>query len=137
MTTRFHDRHDAGGQLAALLEPYRGARPVIVGIPRGGVPVAAEVARALGSPLDIAVVRKVGAPRNQEYAIGAVAEGGVRLLNDEAVRTLRISTAQLLSLLARAESDLHERLRRYRGVRSPVALGGRMAILVDDGLATG
>ncbi len=134
---RFENRHDAGRRLAALLEPYRDERPVVVGIPRGGVPVAAEVARALGAPLDVAVVRKIGAPQNPEYAIGALAEGGVHVLSDAAVRALGISEVQLRSLIARTDRDLSERLRRYRGAREPVELSGRTAILVDDGLATG
>jgi predicted phosphoribosyltransferase len=133
----FQDRHDAGRRLAVLLEPFRGERPVVVGVPRGGVPVAAEVARALGAPLDVAVVRKIGAPRNPEYAIGALAEGGVHVLSGEAVRALGLSDTALEALIARVEGELAERLRRYRGAREPVELAGRTAILVDDGLATG
>jgi putative phosphoribosyl transferase len=134
---RFQDRHDAGRRLAALLERFREERPVVVGIPRGGVPVAAEIARALGAPLDVAVVRKIGAPRNPEYAIGAVAEGGVHVLSEEAVHALGLGDAELHELLARVERELGERLRSYRGTRAPVELAGRTAILVDDGLATG
>jgi putative phosphoribosyl transferase len=133
----FKDRHDAGRRLAALLESFRGEQPVVVGIPRGGVPVAAEVARALGAPLDIAVVRKIGAPQNPEYAIGALAEGGVHVLSEQAVRALRLSEAELQALLARTDHELRERLDRYRGVRGPVELRERTAILIDDGLATG
>lgn len=120
-----------------MLERYRGERPVVVGIPRGGVPVAAEVARALGAPLDIAVVRKIGAPRNPEYAIGAVAEGGVRLFSEKAVSALDIPHAELRSLIADTERELDRRLRDYRGTREQIELAGRTAILVDDGLATG
>ncbi len=120
-----------------MLERYRGERPVVVGIPRGGVPVAAEVAQALGAPLDIAVVRKIGAPRNPEYAIGAVAEGGVRLFSEKAVSALDISHAELRSLVADTERELDQRLRDYRGAREQIELAGRTAILVDDGLATG
>ncbi|MGO9319540.1 MAG: phosphoribosyltransferase family protein [Solirubrobacteraceae bacterium] len=134
---RFEDRRDAGRRLAALLEPFRDERPVIVGIPRGGVPVAAEVARALGAPLDLAVVRKIGAPQNPEYAIGALAEGGVRVLSDESVRALGLSDAEVQTLIARVGSELSERTGRYRGGRAPAELTGRTAILVDDGLATG
>jgi putative phosphoribosyl transferase len=133
----FHDRHDAGRRLAAMLDAYRGKRPVVVGIPRGGVPVAAKVARALNAPLDIAVVRKVGAPSNPEYAIGAVAEGGVRLFSEKAVSALEITHAELRALLANAERELDRRLRDYRGAREQIELADRMAILVDDGLATG
>ncbi|HYM54762.1 MAG TPA: phosphoribosyltransferase family protein [Solirubrobacteraceae bacterium] len=133
----FKDRHDAGRRLAALLERFRDERPVVVGIPRGGVPVAAEVARALGAPLDVAVVRKIGAPQNPEFAIGALAEGGVHVLSERAVLALGISDAGLRALIAHVEDELAERLRRYRGVRAPAELSGRTVILVDDGLATG
>jgi putative phosphoribosyl transferase len=136
-SARFRDRHDAGRQLAALLEPLRGARPVVIGIPRGGVPVAAEVARALDAPLDVTMVRKIGAPQNPEFAIGALAEGGVHVLSDHAVRALGLSDAELTLLTARVERELLERLARYRGARKPAELSGRIAILVDDGLATG
>jgi predicted phosphoribosyltransferase len=134
---RFKDRHDAGRRLAALLEPYRREHPVVVGLPRGGVPVAAEVARALDAPLDVAVVRKIGAPQNSEYAIGAVAEGGVHVLGRRMGRAADLTGAELDALIARAERELEERLRRYRGTRPPVPLEGRTVIVVDDGLATG
>lgn len=134
---RFKDRRDAGRQLATRLERFRDEQPVIIGIPRGGVPVAAEVARALGAPLDVAVVRKIGAPQNPEYAIGALAEGGVRVLSDETARAIGLSSVELQALIARVASELSERTRRYRGSRAPAELTGRTAILVDDGLATG
>ncbi len=134
---RFADRRDAGRRLARLLARFRDEQPVIVGIPRGGVPVAAEVARALDAPLDVAVVRKIGAPQNSEYAVGALAEGGVRVLSDETVRALGLSDAEVEALIARVEGELSERTRRYRAARQPVELTGRTAILVDDGLATG
>jgi putative phosphoribosyl transferase len=133
----FKDRQDAGRRLAARLERFRDEQPVIIGIPRGGVPVAAEVARALGAPLDIVVVRKIGAPQNPEYAIGALAEGGVQVLSDEIVRAIGISDADTQALVARVASELSERIRRYRGSRAPAELRGRTVILVDDGLATG
>lgn len=135
--TRFRDRHDAGRQLVALLEPFRDERPVVLGIPRGGVPVAAEIAQALHAPLDVTVVRKLGAPQNPEFAIGALAEGGVRVLSEETVLALGLSNTALHALLARVEGELVQRLVRYRGTRAPAPLGGRTAILVDDGLATG
>jgi putative phosphoribosyl transferase len=134
---RFEDRHDAGRRLASLLERYRAEQPVIVGMPRGGVPVAAEVAAALDAPLDVAIVRKVGAPQNPEFAIGAVAEGGVRLLGDEAMRALGLTERGVRALFARAEQELASYVRRYRGSREPVPVAGRTVILVDDGLATG
>ncbi len=134
---RFHDRQDAGRRLAALLEHVREERPLVVGIPRGGVPVAAEVARALGAPLDIAVVRKIGAPQNPEFAIGALAEGGVHVLNERIVRALDLTDAELELLMKRVERELTARQGRYRGDREPVELTGRTVILIDDGLATG
>ncbi len=133
----FRDRRDAGRRLAAMLEHARGEHPVVVGIPRGGVPVAAEVARALGAPLDVAVVRKIGAPRNPEYAIGALAEGGVHVLSEQAVHALRLTEDERAALVTRVEGELEQRLRRYRGDRTPIELTGRTVILVDDGLATG
>jgi putative phosphoribosyl transferase len=133
----FADRRDAGRRLAALLEAKRAERPVVVGVARGGVPVAAEIARALDAPLDVAVVRKIGAPTNREFAIGALAEGGVHVLSARAVRALRLSEPALAALISRAERELAERLARYREARAPVELAGRTAILVDDGLATG
>ena len=134
---RFKDRHDAGRRLAALLEQARREHPVVVGIPRGGVPVAAEVARALDAPLDVAVVRKIGAPQNPEYAIGALAEGGVHVLSEQAVHALRLTENEREALIARVEGELEQRLRHYRGDRAPIELTGRTVILVDDGLATG
>ncbi len=134
---RFKDRQDAGRRLATRLERFRDEQPVVVGIPRGGVPVAAEVARALGAPLDIAVVRKIGAPQNPEYAIGALAEGGVQVLSDETVRAIGLSDVEVQALIERVGRELSERTRRYRGSRTPAELTGRTAILVDDGLATG
>jgi putative phosphoribosyl transferase len=133
----FKDRHDAGRRLAALLEQSRCEHAVVVGIPRGGVPVAADVARALGVPLDVAVVRKIGAPQNPEFAIGALAEGGVHVLSEQAVHALRLTEDECAALVARVAGELEWRLRRYRGDRAPIELNGRTAILVDDGLATG
>ncbi len=141
---RFADRHDAGRRLAGLLEPLRAARPVVCGIPRGGVPVAAEVALALGAPLDVVVVRKIGAPLNPEYGIGALAEGGVGVIDREAVQALGLGPEQLQRLIWRAERELAERLARYRASlpasppgHPPLPVAGRTAIVVDDGLATG
>ncbi len=133
----FRDRQDAGRRLAGLLTRFRDERPVVAGIARGGVPVAAEVARALDAPLDVALVRKVGAPRNPEFAIGALAEGGVLVLSEPLVRALELSEAALRTLLAGVEQELAERLRRYRADEQPIDLTGRTAIVVDDGLATG
>jgi predicted phosphoribosyltransferase len=134
---RFADRGDAGRRLAALLEALRAEHPVVVGIPRGGVPVAAEIASVLGAPLDVAVVRKIGAPANPEFAIGALAEGGVHVLSERAVAALGLSSAETRELIAGVQEELVERLLRYRGAQPPIDLRGRTAILVDDGLATG
>jgi predicted phosphoribosyltransferase len=136
-TPGFRDRRDAGRRLAGRLEPYRGEHPDIVALPRGGVPVAAEVARALGAPLDVAVVRKIGAPQNSEYAIGAVAEGGVHVLGRREGRSADLTAAELGELIARAEHELEEQLHRYRRGHAPVDLRGHTVIAIDDGLATG
>jgi putative phosphoribosyl transferase len=133
----FRDRRDAGRCLAERLEPYRAEHPDVVALPRGGVPVAAEVARVLGAPLDVAVVRKIGAPQNSEYAIGAVAEGGVHVLGHREGRSADLTADELGELIARAERELGERLERYRCGRPPVDLRGHAVIVVDDGLATG
>ncbi len=133
----FRDRADAGRQLAVLLRRFRREHPIVVGMPRGGVPVAAEVARALDAPLDVVVVRKVGAPRNPEYALGAVAEGGAHVLSTETACALGLSDTEVQTLIANTERELAERTRRYREGRRPLDLEGRTVILVDDGLATG
>jgi putative phosphoribosyl transferase len=134
---RFADRHDAGRRLAALLGDFRHENPVVVGIPRGGMPVAAEVARALEAPLDVAVVRKIGAPGNREYAIGALAEGDVSVIGDEAIRALGLGAAELDEVVGRAQRELAQRLARYQGKGPRLAIAGRTVLLVDDGLATG
>lgn len=136
-TVRFRDRRDAGRRLAALLEPYRSEQPIIVGIPRGGVPVAAEVARALRAPLDVTIVRKLGAPQNPEFAIGAIAEGGVHVLGEDTVKMLGLSEASVHALVEEVERELIDRVLRYRGARAPLELSGRTVVLIDDGLATG
>jgi putative phosphoribosyl transferase len=133
----FADRHDAGRRLAALLADFRQENPIVVGIPRGGVPVAAEVARALEAPLDLVVVRKVGAPENPEYAIGALAEGEVSVIDDQTVRSLGLGAAELEAVVGQARRELAERLARYDGERPRLAVAGRTVLLVDDGLATG
>jgi putative phosphoribosyl transferase len=134
---RFADRHDAGRRLAAALERFREQHPVVVAIPRGGVPVAAEIARALQAPLDVIMVRKIGAPWQPEYAIGALAEGGVRVLAERELEVLGIGAEELEALIARAERELAERSECYRGKRARIDVSGRTVVLVDDGLATG
>ncbi|MGN6373334.1 MAG: alpha/beta family hydrolase [Solirubrobacteraceae bacterium] len=134
---RFRDRRDAGRRLAGLLERYRAHEPIVVGIPRGGVPVAVEVARTLGAPLDVIVARKLGAPMNPEYGIGAIAEGGAQVISEQALARLRISPHELARLLARSEGEMAALVEHLRDGRSPLPVQGRTVILVDDGLATG
>ncbi len=135
--TRFADRHDAGRRLAAHVAGLRLDEPLIVGIPRGGVPVAAEVAQALGAPLDIVVVRKVGAPQNPEFALGALAEGDVSVIDRQTVRLLDMEPDELDAVVERARRELSDRIRRYRAGDRPAPFDGRTVVLVDDGLATG
>ena len=134
---RFRDRADAGRVLARGLEHYRGAPGlVVVALPRGGVPVGYEVARALGAPLDVLVVRKLGAPGQEELAIGAIASG-VQVLNDRVVAELGLRTDAIARAAAMERDELARRERLYRGDREPLDVAGRTVILVDDGLATG
>jgi putative phosphoribosyl transferase len=138
MSLPFRDRAEAGRRLATDLERYR-ARPdvLVLGLPRGGVPVAAEVARALDAPLDVFVVRKLGVPGREELAMGAIASGGIRVLDPEIVSALGISEAEIELVAGREELELARREHLYRGARPPPQLAGRMVILIDDGLATG
>jgi putative phosphoribosyl transferase len=134
----FENRNHAGRVLAGTLSEYRG-RPdlIVLGLPRGGVPVAFEVAEALRAPLDIYLVRKLGVPGHEELAMGAIASGGVRVLNQDVVRSLRISPEQIDAVTRAEEAELKRRERAYRGDRPPPDVAGRTVILVDDGLATG
>jgi putative phosphoribosyl transferase len=134
---RFRDRHDAGRRLAAELLAYRDEDPVVIGLPRGGVPVAEEIAAALGAPLDVLAVRKLGAPHNPEYGIGAIAEGGIRVFDSEALAVLGINGGALDSIVSREAEELRRRVAASRGERPLVDLRGRTAIVVDDGVATG
>ena len=134
----FRDRSDAGRQLAAKLAPYADRPDVLVlALPRGGVPVGYEVARELGAPLDVFLVRKLGVPGYEELAMGAVATGGVRVLNEQVVRALRILDYVIDAVAAKEEQELARRERLYRGDRPPPDVRGKTVILVDDGLATG
>ncbi|MEU7036339.1 alpha/beta family hydrolase [Streptomyces sp. NPDC046237] len=133
----FTDRMDAGRQLAARLEHLKGHDVVVLGLPRGGVPVAEQVADALGAPLDVCLVRKLGVPFQPELAMGAIGEGGVRVLNDHVLADTRVSGGDLAAVEARERTVLGQRARRYRGDRPPARLDGRTAVVVDDGLATG
>ena len=135
---RFHDRRDAGQRLAATLRDYAGRdRLLILALPRGGVPVAYEVARALRAPLDVFLVRKLGVPGHEELAMGAIASGGVRVLNEEVVRTLRIPLQMIEEVARRELGELCRREQEYRDGRPPVDVAGKTVVLVDDGLATG
>ena len=135
---RFRNRTDAGRQLAEKLAAYANRPDVLVlALPRGGVPVAFELAHAFGAPLDVFLVRKLGVPGCEELAMGAVATGGVRVLNDEIVRGLGISEHEIDAVVARELRELSRRDRLYRGDRPPSDVAGRTVILVDDGLATG
>jgi putative phosphoribosyl transferase len=135
---RFRDRADAGRLLADRLSHYAGRDDVLVlGLPRGGVPVAAEVARALGASFDVFLVRKLGLPGQEELAMGAIASGGARVLNEELVETLGIPEALIDAVAAREEEELRRRERLYRGERPPPEVESKTVILVDDGLATG
>lgn len=133
----FRDRRDAGRRLAALLGHLASEHPVVLGLPRGGVPVAFEVARALDAPLDVIVVRKLGLPYQPELAMGAIGEDGVRIVNDDLRRRAGVSDADLSAVERRERSELERRAERFRSGRGPVAIAGRTVIVVDDGLATG
>jgi len=132
----FRDRADAGKRLASQLVRV-GGDPVVLGLPRGGVPVAAEVARQLGAPLDVILVRKLGVPYQPELAMGAVGEGGVRVLNQQVLNVAGVRADVLASVEARAQEEIARRALRLRGSRHPIPLAGRTAIVVDDGIATG
>jgi putative phosphoribosyl transferase len=133
----FLDRHDAGRQLAALLQPFPEEQPVIVALPRGGVPVGFEVARALGAPLEILAVRKLGAPGNPELGVGAVAEDGTGVLDQRSADMVGMTQTLLDETLARESAELRRRVERYRDGRPSIPVEGRTVIVVDDGLATG
>jgi predicted phosphoribosyltransferase len=138
MARRFRDRHEAGRLLAERLDAYAGRADVLVlALPRGGVPVGYEVARALEAPLDVFLVRKLGVPGHEELAMGAVSTGGVRVLNEDIVSALRIPDGAIEETTAREREELARRERLYRGDRPARDVRGRTVILVDDGLATG
>ena len=135
--TLFEDRGDAGRRLAGRLKPYADERPVVFALPRGGVPVGVEVSRSLNATLEVIVARKLGAPDQPEFGIGAVAPGGVRILNERVVRALGIPEDYLDRVSARESEEAERRLRLFRSDRPYPDLRMRTAILVDDGLATG
>jgi predicted phosphoribosyltransferase len=134
----FANRSAAGRELAARLTHYAGRADVVVlALPRGGVPVGYEVAEALGAPLDVFLVRKLGVPGREELAMGAIASGGVRVINDRVVGPLGIPDEVIEEVEAEESRELERREREYRGGRPPLDVGGKIVILVDDGLATG
>jgi putative phosphoribosyl transferase len=138
MSARFRDRYQAGQRLAQALAPYAN-RPnlLVLALPRGGVPVGAEVAHALHAPLDVMLVRKLGVPGHEELAMGAIASGGIRVLSEEIIAALSIPDRVIAAVASAEEDELHRRERLYRDDRPPPEVRGKTVILVDDGLATG
>jgi putative phosphoribosyl transferase len=135
---RFEDRHDAGRRLGEALEPLKGRQDLLIlAVPRGGVVVGAEVARALKAPLDIVIARKIGAPDNPELAIGAVAADGTVALDEETVAGLGVSERYIGAATERERQEIERRLRAYRGDRPPPNVAGKTVVVVDDGVATG
>jgi predicted phosphoribosyltransferase len=133
----FADRREAGRQLAARLRDYAGSNTIVLALPRGGVPVAYEVARALGAPLDVFIVRKLGVPGHEEFALGAIASGEVVVLNPELANQLGLSRQDIQTIIETERRELDRRERAYREGAPPLNVRGRTVILVDDGLATG
>ena len=137
-TSAFANRRAAGEELSRHLEKYKGRPDVVVlALPRGGVPVAHEVARALEAPLDIFLVRKLGLPGHEELAMGAIASGGVRVLNSDVVQWYRVSPEVIDAVALSEQAELERRERAYRESQLPLDLGNRVVVLIDDGLATG
>jgi putative phosphoribosyl transferase len=137
MSNRFRDRSDAGRQLAETLSHLQGQNVLVLGLPRGGLPVAYEVAHRLHAPLDVLNVRKLGVPWHAELAMGAIATGGVRVVNDAVVETTGVTRAELEAVAAAEQRELDRRERVYRGGRPAPDIRGRTIIIVDDGIATG
>jgi putative phosphoribosyl transferase len=135
--TNFKDRAEAGRILANRLTKYADQKPIVLGLPRGGVPVAFEVAKALKAPLDVYVVRKLGVPGHEELAMGAIASGDVRVLNKPVVEDLRISEEAIETETRKEQEELKRRELLYRGKRPPLDVSNRTVVLVDDGIATG
>ncbi|HUH59991.1 MAG TPA: phosphoribosyltransferase [Candidimonas sp.] len=138
MNALFRDRADAGRQLAAALLARHAVPPqIVLALPRGGVPVAYEVARALHAPLDVFIVRKLGAPQNKEYAMGAIASGGVTIVDEEAIEAMGVSKAALEAVVEAEQAELLRREKTYREGRPQPGIKGCSVVIVDDGLATG
>lgn len=139
MSPFFDDRGDAGRQLGAAMPVHYQERTdvIVLGLPRGGVPVAEQVAKALDAPMDVLVVRKLGLPGHKEYAMGAIAPGGITILDERVVRSMGVPDQAVAAVCNAEQAELERREQRYRGGRSPLALTRKTVILVDDGLATG
>jgi putative phosphoribosyl transferase len=135
----FKDRLDAGRQLAAALSAYKAQRPVVLALPRGGVPVAAQVAEALGAPIDLVLVRKIGVPMQPELAMGAVVDGGkpIMVRNEEVIRLAGVDESEFDTICKRELAEIERRRQRYLGGRERIGIAGRTAIVIDDGVATG
>ena len=135
----FRDRDDAGRQLGRAVAEKFGRRNdlIVLGLPRGGVPVAAHVAEALGAPLDVFIVRKLGVPGHEELAMGAIASGGVRVMNRDVLDSVSVPQRLIDAVAQREQRELERREREYRGARPPLEVRGKTVIVVDDGLATG
>jgi putative phosphoribosyl transferase len=133
----FADRSDAGRRLASRLQHLAGPATVILGLPRGGVPVAFEVSQALGAPLDVLLVRKLGVPFQPELAMGAIGEGGVMVLNPDVLSRARVSAAQLAEVEQQERDELARRAAAYHRDRAPIDLSDKVAVIIDDGIATG
>lgn len=135
----FLNRSDAGRQLAEALQPYRRQQPVVLALPRGGVPVAAEVSAALHAPLDLIIARKIGVPEQPELAMGAIAEGAGSAVvrNEDVIALVGVTDAEFAAVCERERQEIERRRRRYLGDRAPVEVEGRTAIVIDDGIATG
>jgi putative phosphoribosyl transferase len=133
----FQNRSDAGRRLAKELEPLASVHPLVLALPRGGVPVAAEVARSLGAPLDVIVVRKLGVPFQPELGFGAIGEGGIRILDRDLIRRAQLTGPDVANVEAKERRELDRRVHMYRGERPPPDVVGRTVVIVDDGLATG
>ncbi len=133
----FENRQEAGKELASKFLKYRGENPYILAMPRGGVPIGFEVAKVLQAPLDVVIVRKIGLSGNREFGIGAIAEGGVRVLDQTTIGVIGIDEEEIEDTIKLEEEELKRRVRIYRGGKPPPNLTGKTAILVDDGMATG
>ena len=134
---RFRNRRQAGALLGAMLREMEAVNPLVLGLLRGGVPVASEVARALQAPLDVLLVRKLGVPGQSELAFGAIAEGGVQVINQQVVRQQELSEDRVRKITRQQQRELSRRARIFRGERPPAPISGRTVFLIDDGLATG